>query len=175
MGCVRGVGASPVHHRLQLAPTSGQCFAISRLQWQILDSNTWLSYFLLGDWFQRETMDMNQPAGASQSHHFFPLTWASLPCGLAVALLARVCSPQHLQRAECAEFSALSAIPAAPGHGGGGMRGVRKTWHRDGTVSHPLSQVCCGAAGRQPAQDARGSPSWGGADLPFSSLTWKGQ
>lgn len=38
-----------------------------------------------------------------------------------------------------------------------------------GTVSHPLSLVCCGTAGRQSAQDARGSPSWHGADLAFSS------
>lgn len=136
VGCERGVGASPVQHRLQLAPTSWQCFAISRLQRQILASNSWLSYCLLGAWCQRESYDswcwvglqgMNDPAGASPSHCFFPPTWVSLPCGLAVALLASVCSPQHLHGAEFAEFSVLSGIPTTPEHEG--IKSSFCLWH----------------------------------------------
>lgn len=85
-------------------------------------------------------------------------TGLSLPYGL----LASVCSPQHMHGTMCAEFSVLSAMPATPGHAG--IKSSFCLWH---CLPSPFPGVLWDS--RETAQDARGSPSWGGAKLPFSS------
>lgn len=114
--------------------------------------------------------DMNDPEGASQSHHFFPPTWVSLPCGVAVAVLSSVCSPQHQHGAEFAEFSVLSAIPATPE-----LEGIKSSsclWH---CLPPPFPGVLWGSR-ETISSGCKGQPllAWGRSALLLTNMQHHG-